>query len=135
MVVVIIAAFLTWGSMEMTPSSDFNNFVSQMSKAFGGPDHATAVPFDGWHSRLAITGMNIPNWLVGLYAGVIVVATWLGASKRVVMFVAGVGALHTGTVSVISMGSKYAHPGIGSFIAFAAFALSFYFAFSERERS
>lgn len=135
MVVVIISAFLTWGSMEMTPSSDFNNFVTQLSKAFGGPNHASAVPFDGWHSHVGILGMDVPNWLVGLYAVVIAVATWMGASRRVVMFVAGVGVLHSGTVSVIAMVSKYAHPGIGSFMALAAFALSFYFAFNERERS
>lgn len=134
MVIVVVAGFAPWGSMEMTPSSEFNNFVSQLSKAFGGPENATAVPFDGWHSELSLFGAQIPNWLIAIYAAAIVAAVWTKSPPKFVAIVAAIGVLHTGIVCITALTSKFAHPGVGSFIAFAAFAICLLFAVWEMKR-
>jgi hypothetical protein len=125
-IVVFAASFMPWGEIKAAPKLDIG----------GGTLPFPATPFGdvkfnfeitAWNSNATLGGLKLPNWIVVLAAGGVVLMSWLTARQvwkapaALIIGLAAYGLAHTGFMILALIVSKDATAGVGSYLTALAF--------------
>jgi hypothetical protein len=122
---VLIAAFMPWGTVNAVPTLSGSEFPFGKSP-FG--DMKICMTITGWNGSLSPGGLKLVNWLVVLAAGTVATFAWLKARSiwtaptALSITIAAYGLVHIALAITVLVGSKDGSLGIGSCLTAIAFA-------------
>jgi hypothetical protein len=121
--VVFIAAFVTWAKVPFGPG--FFGDVP-FKETFGDLADELTLTMNGWNGRIHVGGVELPNWLVAVAAGVVGAMASLRISGKanpsvtLERFIALWGVIQVITFIVLVLDKRHTTLGIGSLASLVA---------------